>query len=140
MYATVLLLPRPADLTASEVTRLSDYDDTEPPSAGLLRARSLHFFERGRSLVVSYLHHGIVCVVESFSSHVRAFTLLVDVGTLTHRDRTGGYCRLIPWVSCKLILFYTFELTDLCQQWTFCYLSGSTKRSYLKLANWNGRL
>ncbi|KAF8347502.1 WD40-repeat-containing domain protein [Amanita rubescens] len=53
-YATNSILPRPSTLPRGRVEG-EDADDDR------VRARSLHFTNRGRNLVVSYLNHGIVC-------------------------------------------------------------------------------
>ncbi|KAF8724437.1 hypothetical protein AX14_008812 [Amanita brunnescens Koide BX004] len=52
-YATNSILPTPSTLPRGRVEE-EDADDR-------VRARSLHFTNRGRNLVVSYLNHGIVC-------------------------------------------------------------------------------
>ena len=63
-YATNSILPKP-----SIVSRHVEGEEADDR----LRARSLHFTNRGRNLVVSYLNHGVVCatVINFFSySHL----------------------------------------------------------------------
>ncbi|KAI0040761.1 WD40 repeat-like protein [Auriscalpium vulgare] len=50
-WATSIILPRP------KAVFLGDHHDI----SYLIRARGLHFYSHGSSLIVTYLHHGIVC-------------------------------------------------------------------------------
>ena len=59
------------------------------PAAGVVQARALHFIREGRSLIISYFEHGILCVILFTVSPVLSQPWSAVVGTLSMTSAIG---------------------------------------------------
>ena len=71
-----------------------------------VRPRALHFYQRGTKVIVTYLNHGVVYVVNSTLCHARQMSIdahyVLELGTCRPVVKCGQLDQLWVAPSCKL--------------------------------------